>query len=232
VIASPFQIPKDTILTQAEQMPYFQGCENLPDGTVEKRNCSNQNLVNFIAQHLEVPQNSDVTGVVYVSFVVDASGNIENASILRGLDKPQDEAALKVVRTLPAWQPAKDKGLPVRVKMNLPIRFSEKDEFDNGFQIRWGAIKGKKTSKDDLVKVLSMPMTVRDEMGNIMDITEFMFEREREGKITEAQSKGTVDGEMQKMVKKLKAGDVFTITATVQKKGQFFYVERQFTIEN
>lgn len=221
---------KDSTYTQADQMPYFQGCEILPVGTVEKRNCSNQNLINYIAKNLEMPQNSDVTGVVYVSFIVDETGKIAEASILRGLEKAQDDAALKVVKQMPDWQPALLKGEPVKVKMNLPIRFSEKDEFDNGFQIYWGALKGKTIDKKDLIKAMSSAITIRDEMGNALEITELALERERDGKFTDVQSNGTLDDTMQKFVKKLKEGDKLTITATVQKKGNFHYVEREFSI--
>jgi TonB family protein len=223
-------ILKDTIYTQADQMPYFKGCETLPNGTVEKRNCSNQNLINYIAQNLKAPQNSDATGVVYVSFVVDENGKVLEAAILRGLEKAQDEAALKVVKDMPDWQPALVKGQSVKVKMNLPIRFTEKDEFANGFQIFWGAIKGKQVAKNDLIKALSANITIRDEMGNVLEIAELVFEREREGKFIDEQSNGTINDSMQKLVKKLKSGDVFTVTATVQKKGNFQYVERQFSV--
>jgi TonB family protein len=218
------------VMTHADQMPYFKGCDNFKDGSVEKRNCSNQNLILFIAQNLIAPTNSDAVGTAYVSFVVDEQGKVKNASILRGVDKPQDSAALAVVQKLPDWQPAVHQGQPIAVKMNLPIRFTEKDPFDNGFQIRWGNLKGAKASKSDIMKSLSAPITVRDELGNIVDITELMFERDREGKISEAQSKGLITDDMEKIVKKLKTGDTFTMTATVQKKGNFYYVERSFNL--
>jgi hypothetical protein len=47
----------------------------------------------------------------------------------------------------------------------------------------------------------------------------------------DAKSSGTVTNEMRRIVKKLHRKDHFTVTATVQKKGQFFYVEKNFTIE-
>jgi len=67
-------------LTEADQMPYFVGCEDLPDGSAEKRACSNKKLVDFIAQNLNYPAKAKVTGVegtVYVSFLVSESGILE-----------------------------------------------------------------------------------------------------------------------------------------------------------
>ncbi len=223
---------QDTLYTQADQMPYFKGCEKMMAGTMEKRNCSNQALIAFISTHLEMPK-SDITGAVYVTFFINENGKIENATILRGLEKPQDEAALKVVKSIPDMEPALLNGRPVKVKMTLPIRFTEKNdaEFANGFQINWGNIKGNKISKDELTKTLALPLTVRDEMGNLLEINELIFERERAGKYADAHSNGVINEDMQKLVKKLKAGDNFTLTVTIQKRGQFFYADRSFVVE-
>lgn len=223
---------QDTLYTQAEQMPYFKGCEKMAEGSVEKRNCSNQALIAYIASHLETPK-SDITGVVYITFFINENGQIENTSILRGLDKPQDDAALKVVKSLPDMEPAVLNGKPVKVKMTLPIRFTEKNEaeFANDFQINWGNIKGNKITKSELTKTISLPLTVRDEMGNLLEVNELIFERERQGKFSDAHSNGIINEDMQKLVKKSKSGDNITLTVTVQKKGQFYYADRSFSIE-
>jgi TonB family protein len=217
----------------AYQMPYFKGCTHLPDGSVEKRTCSNQTLVMFIAKNVVSPPKSDVVGVVYVSFYVEENGKVADATILRGLSTEHNEAALKVVRALPTWEPALLAGKPMRVKMKLPIRFAQRDEseFSNGFQLTWGTLKSKKVSRSILQKMLIVPITIRDDSGNKLEINELLFERDRKGKVADAQSNGVVNDDMIKVVKKLKSGDVFTITATVQKKGQFFYVDRSFDIE-
>ncbi len=224
----------DSVTVQADVMPYFKGCENLAKGSVEKRNCSNQALVAFIAQNLEVPKNMASSGVVYVNFVVTEMGVVKYVSILRGLEDTQNEAAMKIVRAMPTWQPALLNNMPVEVKMTLPIRFKQTDESDlsNGFQVTWGNLKGKKLGKNELVKTLTMPISVRDETGNLLEINELMFERQRDGKFSDAQSNGLITEDMQKLIKKLKSGDTFTMTVTVQKKGQFFYVDRSFDIGN
>ena len=223
---------QDTLFTQADQMPYFKGCDKQVSGTVEKRNCSNQALVAHISTSLETIK-SDITGAVYVTFFINEEGKVENASILRGLEKPQDDAALKVVKELPDWEPALLNGKPVKVKMTLPIRFTEKNdaEFANGFQITWGNLKGTKATKDELVKNLTLPIIVRDEMGNLLDVNELMLERERSGKFADAHSNGVINEDMQKLIKKLKTGDIFTLTVTVQKRGQFFYADKSFVVD-
>lgn len=217
----------------ADQMPYFKGCAHLVEGSVEKRTCSNQTLVTFISKNVVSPPKTDVVGSVYVSFYVDENGKVAEPTILRGLSTAHNDAALTVVRDLPNWEPALLSGKPIKVKMIVPIRFAQRDEseFSNGFQLTWGTLKSKKVSRSTLQKMLIVPITIRDETGNKLEINELLFERERKGKIADAQSNGVLNEDMTKIVKKLKAGDVFTVTATVQKKGQFFYVDRSFDIE-
>jgi TonB family protein len=224
----------DSIPVKADVMPYFQGCENLAKGSVEKRNCSNQALVTFMAQNLEVPKVMTSSGVVYVNFVVTEMGAVKYVSVLRGLEEAQNEAAIKVVKAMPTWQPALLNNMPVEVKMTIPIRFKQTDDSDlsNGFQVTWGNLKGKKLAKNDLLKTIVSPISVRDETGNLLEINELMFERQRDGKFSDAQSNGSITEDMQKLIKKLKSGDTFTMTVTVQKKGQFFYVDRSFEIGN
>ncbi|MBL7816642.1 MAG: energy transducer TonB [Saprospiraceae bacterium] len=217
---------------QADQMPYFRSCTSLPDGSVEKRNCSNQSLVSFISKNLEIPQKSEETGAVYITFSVDERGKIIDPSILRGLSKEQNDAALSVVKAMPDWEPARLNNQPIKVQMTLPIRFMRKDEseFSNGFQLTWGNLKGSTIDREALNKYLLTPITVRDETGNSLEINELSFEREHGGKYSEAQSNGMVTTDMRRIVKKLRRGDRFTVTATVQKKGHFFYVDKSFSI--
>jgi len=62
-----------TSLVVAEQMPYFEGCEDYEDGSEEKRNCSNINLVNFISENIQYPEDANTKGIegtVFLSFVV------------------------------------------------------------------------------------------------------------------------------------------------------------------
>ncbi|WP_163380611.1 M56 family metallopeptidase [Cyclobacterium sp. SYSU L10401] len=71
----------------------------------------------------EAAREEGVEGTVYASFVVNKNGAIQDVELLRGVDDRLDQAALKVIRDSPAWEPGKQKGQEVNVKMKLPIRF-------------------------------------------------------------------------------------------------------------
>ena len=58
------------------EMPYFSGCETHADYSDEKRNCSNQALINFISRNLAYPEQAqadDIEGTVYVLSLIHIS---------------------------------------------------------------------------------------------------------------------------------------------------------------
>ena len=66
---------------------------------------------------------SNVEGRVFVQFVVEKDGTLTDFVIARGIGAGCDEEALRVLRGAPNWQPGKQRGKPVRVRMILPITF-------------------------------------------------------------------------------------------------------------
>jgi TonB family protein len=62
-------------------------------------------------------------GIVVVSFMVDAEGNVHDAKVVRGVSEAVDNEARRLVSTLPKWQPALKNGIPVsaRVKVEIPF---------------------------------------------------------------------------------------------------------------
>ena len=62
--------------------------------------------------------------VVLVTFVVEVDGSITDVRVLRGIGAGCDEEAVRVVKSMPRWVPGKQRGQPVRVQFNLPIKFT------------------------------------------------------------------------------------------------------------
>lgn len=104
---------EEQIFFIVEDMPEF------PGGEMELRK--------FIANNIEYPvaaQESGIQGRVYVTFVVDKKGEVANARIARGVDPSLDQEALRVVNSLPAWTPGKQRGEAVNVSYTVPINFA------------------------------------------------------------------------------------------------------------
>ncbi len=80
----------------------------------------------FLAQNIVYPKEAkekDIQGIVYVTFIVEEDGTVNNVKLLRGIGGGCDEEALRVVKMMPKWTPGNLKGKKVRVQFNLPINF-------------------------------------------------------------------------------------------------------------
>jgi TonB family protein len=83
----------------------------------------------FIASNISYPQKakeSGIQGTVYVTFVIDETGAVGNAQVIRGIGKECDVEALRVVKMMPKWKPGKQSGKNVKVSFTLPIKFALK----------------------------------------------------------------------------------------------------------
>ncbi|QNF33110.1 M56 family metallopeptidase [Adhaeribacter swui] len=102
-----------TIFTQVEELPQFPG-------GMEK-------MYTFLGKNIKYPtaaQKASVEGMVIVQFIVTDQGAIQDLQILQGLTDETNAEALRVVKSMPTWQPGKQNGKPVNVQYTLPLRFS------------------------------------------------------------------------------------------------------------
>jgi periplasmic protein TonB len=83
-------------------------------------------LYRYLAEELRYPpkaRKKNIEGTVYVRFIVEKNGGISEIELLRSVQKDLDEEALRVVGSMPDWQPGKKEGTPVRVQFTLPLKF-------------------------------------------------------------------------------------------------------------
>lgn len=80
----------------------------------------------YLQKNIEYPYEArvaNVSGKVYVSFIVEKDGSITNISIDRGLGAGCDEETVRVLRKMPKWKPGIQMNFPVRVQMRAAIDF-------------------------------------------------------------------------------------------------------------
>ena len=70
----------------------------------------------------EMARRAGIEGRVYIQFIVNESGNVENPQVIRGIGGGADEEALRVVSQA-KFKPGMQRGRPVRVQYSLPILF-------------------------------------------------------------------------------------------------------------
>ena len=86
----------------------------------------NEQLPIFIGKNIKYPEKNrenGITGIVIVEFTITTEGNIEDVKVVKGVDPLLDNEAIRVVKLMPKWTPAENKGEKVNMIYNLPIRF-------------------------------------------------------------------------------------------------------------
>jgi len=64
-----------------------------------------------------------IEGKVFVHFVVDKNGRLSDIKIVKGIGTGCDKEVLRIINISPNWNPGKQRGLPVKVRMMMPITF-------------------------------------------------------------------------------------------------------------
>ena len=223
------------VLTQADTMPFFAGCESI-DSLTERRTCSNESLIEFISQNISYPEaarESRIEGTVYVNFIIDEVGNVVNPSIVRDIGAGCGEVALSVIKAMPKWEPAIHEGENVKVKLNLPINFNLKsDRIDRStkYKLSWGSLVGNEVTKAMLKENIGYEVLVRNEFGDLVNVDDLNFAFEKKNYFFDADSNGTINKDLKKVVSKVRSGGKFIISAAVQEDGEFVFVERVFVV--
>lgn len=113
VVEEEEEVEELEIFTVVESMPEF------PGGDAAR--------MKFLQENIKYPQlarESGIQGTVYVTFVVETNGKVTDVKVLRGIGGGCDEEAVRVIQSMPRWVPGKQRGKPVRVQFNMPIRFT------------------------------------------------------------------------------------------------------------
>ena len=109
-------------IEEEDDEEFFMVVENMPEFPG-----GDLGLMRYIQKNVKYPpiaKEYNITGKVYVSFIVNKSGAVTNVKIVRGVDKNLDAEALRVVKSLPKYKPGKQRGKAVRVMFTIPINFT------------------------------------------------------------------------------------------------------------
>ena len=103
---------EDEILEVAEQDAQF------PGGQVA--------LLKYIRENTKYPAialEQDVQGMVILRFVVERDGRVGDIEVKKSLSEECDREAIRVIKSLPRFVPARKEGRPVRKWFTVPVRF-------------------------------------------------------------------------------------------------------------
>lgn len=110
------------VLKSKSETPVFFIVEEMPEfpGGDEK-------LKTFLKNNTHYPpvaKEKQLEGIVYVKFIIDKTGKITDIELTKSSGHTiLDEEAIRVVKSLPNWEPGKQRGQKVNVNYVLPISF-------------------------------------------------------------------------------------------------------------
>lgn len=109
---APEEEDVDQVFTIVEQQAEFKG--------------GMKKFLEYVGKKMKYPnvaRRIGVEGKVFVQFVVERDGSITDVQAIRGIGAGCDEEAMKVIRESPKWNPGKQRGRAVRVRVVIPITF-------------------------------------------------------------------------------------------------------------
>ena len=112
-VAAPIEEEEEEVVFQVvEKMPQFPGGQ--------------QALFEYLSKNIRYPviaQENGLQGRVICQFVVNSDGSIVDIVVVRSVDPSLDKEAVRVIQSMPKWQPGEQRGKAVRVKYTLPVNF-------------------------------------------------------------------------------------------------------------
>lgn len=111
-LAPATAISPDSIYINTDSRPAFAGGDAA--------------LTTYLRKNIRYPEaalRQQVSGRVYVSFVLNREGRVTDAHVLRGPGYGLNEEALRLVWLMPNWMPAQQQGQAVRTACTIPINF-------------------------------------------------------------------------------------------------------------
>lgn len=107
------QIEEEPIVDFAEVEPSFPGGDAA--------------MAQFIRDNVQYPElarEMGEQGTVYVQFVVNSDGSIQDVEVIKGVSDLLNKEAVRVVKAMPKWTPGEQAGKKIRVRFRIPIKFT------------------------------------------------------------------------------------------------------------
>lgn len=86
----------------------------------------NGNFKDHVKENIKYPASGledNIKGTVKLKFTVERNGSISNIEVLKSLSKDFDEEAIRLVKSGPTWEPAKENDATVAKEVKVKIRF-------------------------------------------------------------------------------------------------------------
>lgn len=120
-----YEVSEKNAMLQDDAIP-FQLVEEQPKFSGE----GPKEFAHWVNERLTYPAEAKAAGIqgrVTIRFVIDETGKLTDAKVLRGVNPAIDAEALKIVSSSPEWTPGKHNGQNVKVSYAFPVIFHIND---------------------------------------------------------------------------------------------------------
>ena len=110
------KVQKDSI---SENILIYEPMPEYPGG--------NSELKRFLSKTIIYPDSAKENGVkgsVWVQYTIDTTGKVIDVKVTRGIGYGCDEEAIRIIKLMPNWIPAKRNGKAIKVRMSIAINFN------------------------------------------------------------------------------------------------------------
>jgi protein TonB len=105
--------PSDKPLLYAEQMAEFPGGEDAMMKFIQSK-----------CYFTPMAREAELQGVVYLSFVIDKEGKVNDIKIIKDIGGGLGDVAVKAVKQMPPWKPGRQNGRAVSLQFTVPVKFT------------------------------------------------------------------------------------------------------------
>lgn len=102
----------DKVFEVVDEMPSFPGGQSA--------------LFDFMAKNIkypEVAEDNGIQGRVLVTFIVKKDGSLSDVRVAKSVDPSLDKEAVRIIKSMPKWNPGIHRGRYVNVKFTVPVTF-------------------------------------------------------------------------------------------------------------
>ncbi len=118
------ELEEDIPFMVVENMPALGDCKSMRGD--ERHTCTQMEIIRYVSTNTKYPpiaKDAGIQGTVFVYFVVGKDGKVRDVKVLREVDPRLDKEAVRVVESLPDFEPGEQRGKAVSVQYTIPVKF-------------------------------------------------------------------------------------------------------------
>ena len=85
----------------------------------------------YLKDNIQYPPdaaNNNIQGTVYAEITIDKNGKVEDVAIKKDIGGGCGEEVKRMLYAMPDWEPGKQNGSPVSVRIVIPVKFTLQDD--------------------------------------------------------------------------------------------------------